>query len=471
VKSADALQRIRENVNSISTHEIANQSARMSRIFDASIQRIEGRLDSFGEGDSTLLLDRAKAAYNRYLEYQQADKKPTLSLREYRYLAGGLSRSDIAGDAPLIISDDGPQILELLIDNAKTVYIAPVIRAAFSHWCLLTTHSGAWKVYRELILCLLKDYNGRNPQYKILRESIDLIAKSEGPDRLGVMLSRDGRNPIKAITSFGFSPSLLSSEYFENAMVSYCNRVEHIELEYVWELLGHAENSKSRDYMLVLCSFLLLKSNWQDSASRDQMRDFAVTLIGDPQYGHMWKLPTDRFRFFQVTIEDARHLLSSWINEDIVNVFFSKLSAAGQFDFSRLEFWKGYVKKIPVIKIAATDYKIHRMTGSELNEDLVNSRTIRVTSRSCPPAILFRTNRNLLVEFGELNNALYSYNSNHVNYKLFESTRIESTIDMKMTTLPIITDTITSQGRKLHHEGWQRNFAQWLRTALGIRRD
>lgn len=433
--------------------------------------KLSRKLDSFGGVNSEIEKDRVSEAFRRYIAFHGFKSAGQISTRDLKYLSYGFARKDLVADIPLIASNESTNIFDLLWRYPRSAYIGPVLRAAFLHWETLLRASNCWDSYVAFMRMSLSNYSGRNPQYNAIRENIEFLVARDGPERLGAFIAREKNSPMAVIRDFGFPSSLIPLEYFDRVMMSYCRLRESLEFENVPEIAERAELSQSREVRLIIVSFLLLKTNIKASEIRDFVQTTAVKLIGDPQYQHKWRLRSNRFTHFEKDVERARILLAGWINENIVMVFFTKLSESRQFNRNRLEFWRKYVKSIPLMKIAASKNQLSQMSGLDLADDLLKSRIIMVDGDSSPAAILFRTANNLLIEFGKQNNAMYCYRSDHNNYALFEMDTIRSTLNMKNTSFPVISNNRMTQGRKFHNEGWQYDFERWLKNAIGVKHD
>ena len=469
MKAVEALNRLKIRANVAHADADDGPDEKRADELDAELEKLESILSTLDGSDSVNFRDQIAEVFGKYVVGTQQPRD--LTRKEIRILCAGLSRSDLVDGIPVIVSEYASGILSVVSRRPNAVCVGSIIRAALFHWVALTQQPAAWKGFHDFVISRLENYGGRNPQLNTIKKDLPYFSEINGPERLGRDIASSSISIVSSIKHYGLPRSFINSSYVELCTVSYCSSLTSFNEKTIEELLTITPEIGSRDVRMVVISNLLTKTSLHSDEVRSELRSAALRIIGDPQHDHLWTLAESRFENETDRINSARKRLASWINADIVSIFFSKLSEARQFDRHRLDFWSRYASEFPLVKIAASKNQMLHMAGLDFDDELIRSRTIKVRSETSPAAILFKLENQILIEFGQENNALYCYRPSHGKFRLFDQSEIFNTYMLKDSMLPQISDTITTQGRLFHTGGWQSTFERWLRNALGIKHD
>jgi hypothetical protein len=141
-----------------------------------------------------------------------------------------------------------------------------------------------------------------------------------------------------------------------------------------------------------------------------QMRDHAVAWWGNP-----W-LPSNATRWGGVK-PDTRAMVADWLKLEFIEAFFTMLAEDGLADPRRMNFWKKYVKSIQHIEFA-----LGSAARNSTDRDFVSLRrkmhglTCELDAPGANNAFIMHMGPLVAVEFSDLGNAFYGYDSSAVPF-------------------------------------------------------
>ena len=190
-----------------------------------------------------------------------------------------------------------------------------------------------------------------------------------------------------------------------------------------------------------------------------ELRDFAVERWSNP-----W-LQLNDAKWGRVT-EEARQMVSDWLKLDLIEKFFSLLSADQMNDARRLQFWKQYHRNIDDMYFALGD-TASRNSSPDF-KDLRNRMAgrVRTLDNGGTPnnnAFIMRIGGYVFVEFGEKGNAMYVFDGRRPPFDLSRSYIAGNYTALKH----------QDHVRRLVHrdtdESWEDKFEDTIAALAGVR--
>jgi len=156
-------------------------------------------------------------------------------------------------------------------------------------------------------------------------------------------------------------------------------------------------------------------------------------------------------------------------------VFFNQIAG----DEERKKFWLKYVRKVASVKIAApSEVRIRLLTRYPKLKDFLRMRSIKTEYGS--PALFFKAENHLVIEFSEMGNATYVYRHSAKTNQFLSMVNVHSTQEFKDTSLETLSykkfhetpkNRLPQNFRAFHRDDsvtWQDSFTVWLKTIVGI---
>lgn len=218
------------------------------------------------------------------------------------------------------------------------------------------------------------------------------------------------------------------------------------------------------------------------SRGRDQHDRFcqqALVEIGDAMTAAVWGF-TDRplLSMFTELVEGCRRYLKDYAVRAVLEFFFRKMTDYSA-DPTRLPFWVLYAKKIETIGVFSSRLLRNQLLRGLAPSEIFLAKFIRESFRpvesSAPgAAILMGFGESLVVEFTDRSNATFVYHQRGRfggQFSHYPPQQLRDLNDLKLikqqdgTMRPYTRET---EGRLIHHEGWQQRFRSILRSNLGI---
>lgn len=358
--------------------------------------------------------------------------------------------------------------LWLLDNNWKDMFVNGLMFFLMNSWNICT--DSLLIGVSELIKRHLVNYSGSIKRYLTLKRQTDLLEKA-GPVRLATILSAKNIPLEDAPTLLGYKASSLSFPYFSDVIINYFKRKQEIDYDEMENIFS--KHSLDRTKKLIY-AYLVEKAedsgdgNFQGSVVRSARR-----ILGDINVSTTWS------PFTGATAEDiwqlnkAKDLIIAWGARKTVDAFFDVCVQ----DPRRRKCWLEYVGSIMDYRIVgSTSVRTKLQSNSEV-APLLKSCFIETNSRiSATAALVLFIKDKVFVEFSDVG-SLYIYNSsNRVIQDIKRKRYLDSTADLKDTSIGMAIDQYSSwsylyydEGRITHRGEWEERFRRWMREKMEMR--
>ena len=269
----------------------------------------------------------------------------------------------------------------------------------------------------------------------------------------------------------GYKASSLSFPYFSDVIINYFKRKQEIDYDEMENIFS--KHSLDRTKKLIY-AYLVEKAedsgdgNFQGAVVRSARR-----ILGDINVSTTWS------PFTGATAEDiwqlnkAKDLIIAWGARKTVDAFFDVCVQ----DPRRRKCWLEYVGSIMDYRIVgSTSVRTKLQSNSEV-APLLKSCFIETNSRvSATAALVLFIKDKVFVEFSDVG-SLYIYNSsNRIIRDIKRKRYLDSTADLKDTSIGMAIDQYSSwsylyydEGRITHRGEWEERFRRWMREKMEMR--
>lgn len=358
--------------------------------------------------------------------------------------------------------------LWLLENNWKDMFVNGLMFFLMNSWniCADNLLIGVSEILKRHLV----NYSGSIKRYLTLKRQIDLLEKA-GPVRLATILSAKNIPLEDAPTLLGYKASSLSFPYFSDVIINYFKRKQEIDYDEMENIFS--KHSLDRTKKLIY-AYLVEKAedsgdgNFQGAVVRSARR-----ILGDINVSTTWS------PFTGATAEDiwqlnkAKDLIIAWGARKTVDAFFDVCVQ----DPRRRKCWLEYVGSIMDYRIVgSTSVRTKLQSNSEV-APLLKSCFIETNSRvSATAALVLFIKDKVFVEFSDVG-SLYIYNSsNRIIRDIKRKRYLDSTADLKDTTIGMAIDQYSSwsylyydEGRITHRGEWEERFCRWMREKMEMR--
>lgn len=358
--------------------------------------------------------------------------------------------------------------LWLLENNWKDLFVNGLMFFLMNSWniCADNLLIGV----SELIKRHLVSYNGSIKRYLTLKQQTDLLEKA-GPVRLATILSAKNIPLEDAPIILGYKASSLSFPYFSDVIINYFKRKQEIDYDEMENIFSKHPLDRTKK---LIYAYLVEKAedsgdgNFQGAVVRSARR-----ILGDINVSTTWS------PFTGATAEDiwqlnkAKDLIIAWGARKTVDAFFDVCVQ----DPRRRKCWLEYVGSIMDYRIVgSTSVRTKLQSNSEV-APLLKSCFIETNSRvSATAALVLFIKDKAFVEFSDVG-SLYIYNSsNRVIRDIKRKRYLDSTADLKDTSIGMAIDQYSSwsylyydEGRITHRGEWEERFRRWMREKMEMR--
>ncbi len=160
----------------------------------------------------------------------------------------------------------------------------------------------------------------------------------------------------------------------------------------------------------------------------------------------------------QKFIVKANEKIIKLLNHKVFNEFF----ASFDFELDRQTFWQEYIDKCDIVKLFVPSSLYFKLKA----KDNISNRYGVILTERAPAVLVMKFGPYVIIEFGEVGNALYLYSNAQQQYKeLLSLNQIVSHKDFKSTDFQQITYKST-YGRLIHNNQWKETLKAWMRYAL-----
>lgn len=373
----------------------------------------------------------------------------------------------------IIRSDSFNKAFQLIIEKFKNNWTFNLLDCLYKNW------EGTSSYNKNLVLNYLNEsisnYEGKNKFVSYLKTHSKLFLDSDSPQFLASDLLFNNRKLSNLVQYYFLPEHWIKTEYFGVVADYYTTSVlrKHdgqLELSIDDIILFLKKHENIETTKKCISSIINKLENSSDDYLKDKIRTLSLNMIGDPADDYKW-IPWDDKIESKDKINRAKTILNGWINKEIVELFFHKVS----MDRDRKQFWLNYYKHATKLKIFG-NLELNRslQTDSRISPFL-NHRFGHLQNAGNDNALVFLIKSYVFVEFSKKGTAFYAYKDNNRICPDFKKRRIfkSELIQPNKSDLLLrksgnaIWDT-KPEGRFTHFEGWQPILAKWIRKYLSI---
>jgi ferritin len=342
---------------------------------------------------------------------------------------------------------------------------------------------------RRYLALKLKDETNQRMKVRYFQNNLSYISNNTGPIDWASQTFNSGERHLNIFYEknpmIGY---LKNTRYFKKFTLTYFEtflKNSRFENRSRWqEIIDFSKETYEDSLVKYLISFEIshFKNQINNDSIRDIIKNQAVKSIGDPNRKSYWKLPENEYHSYQIEIvEEARNVLNRWINETLVNIFFSKVVD----DRDRRNFWMNYVSKMTTVDIFLSNYQLYSILNDPQVKDGLENRFGVLTSGGNTSSILiFTIAKYRFVLAGSIaGGALYVHPNTSGLYPKIEDIKSEwpfagkrlrtlSKDSLVHSSLPNLIQedsyymNFYEEGRMVHNGNWQRRLGFWLNEKI-----
>lgn len=332
------------------------------------------------------------------------------------------------------------------------------------------------------------DHNER-PKLKYYREKIDYICQISGPAiwAKDTFQSLGGRidhffdlNPYISFVKGSKYFKLFLIELFENII----KNASITDRDNWQEIINLAKANFDRNTLkyLISAEIVRFKEEIRGTTLQDVLKNRAFEQIGDPGKESIWILPDTEYSTRQIqVVQEARKILNLWINESLVDLFFSEVVE----DLTRKRFWMQYVSKMATVDIFLSGQKLEEIfQDSRVRNGMEQRFGVLSSGGNTSSIIIFTIQKYRFVLAGSLaGGALYVHPNTSALYPKIEELRSEWPVPGRIVrrldknTLihsylsSLISDSgnylyFQDEGRMIHTGNWQYRLRNWMENKI-----
>lgn len=382
---------------------------------------------------------------------------------------------------------------ESILEKGQLVLALGYIDKYFSSSCLTALIFILFNKWQSSKVDFLRDYlrnriiaeKNERPKLKYYRENIDYLCQKDGPIRW----SQDSFKTYQGIIDLFFESNPYISyakgtQYFKLFLIEmFENTVRNAilsERENWKGILDFAKENFERNLhkYLVSAEIVRFKDEIKGSTFQDVIKNEAFEYIGDPGKESNWVLPSSEFSTYQIqVVQEARQILNIWINESLVDLFFSEVVE----DLPRKRFWMNYVSKMTTVDIFLSSQKLEEIfNDSRVKNGMEQRFGVLSSGGSTSSVIIFTIKKYRFVLAGSLaGGALYVHPDSSTLYPRIEELRNEwpvlgrrlRRLDRGLLIHSYLRNLISennnylyfeNEGRMVHTGNWQYRLRKWM---------
>lgn len=355
--------------------------------------------------------------------------------------------------------------LLLLENNWKDMFVNGLMFFLMNSWN--TCSDNLLIGVSEQIKRHLVNYRGSIKRYLILKQQTDLLEKS-GPARLATLLSAKNMLLEDAPILLGYKVSSISFPYFSDVIINYFKRKQEIDYEEMEEIFK--KHSLDRTKKLIYAYLVEKAEDSCDGNIQGAVVRSARRILGDIYTSTTWSPFTGATDEDIYQLNNAKELIIAWGARKTVDAFFDVCVQ----DPRRRKCWLEYVDNIMDYRIVGSTSVRTKLQSNPEVAPLLKSCYIETNSRvSTTAALVLFIKDKVFVEFSDVG-SLYIYNSsNRVIRDIKRKRYLDSTTDLKDTSIGMAIDQYSSwsylyydEGRITHRGEWEDRFRRWMREKM-----
>jgi len=181
-----------------------------------------------------------------------------------------------------------------------------------------------------------------------------------------------------------------------------------------------------------------------------------------------WKSPwldTNKALWHAHIGEEATDMVGLWLKQRSIRDFFELLQADGSADSDRMEFWLPYAEVIDEVWLALGHHsQFNSRPDYQRIRQEMEGRWMKLegANQNADNAFLMKIGGHLVIEFARQNNACHVFDANHMPFVLGQRSVLGTQEGLKNT------HHLGHRRKLMHKQGWQQDFASYLRWNLGV---
>lgn len=355
------------------------------------------------------------------------------------------------------------KIRTILEKNWQDSFLRRLFITVINHWDKVTSKSNEARHLHELFTQKLNNYKGNNDRIIFWKNNKQYFADKKGASQIGEYLrSQKYDSPLKALEILKLPDSYFSAPYFHDVIKTFYYGITEIpkDLEAVLTRHGDLEIKK------IILSDLIIKakSNNQLSSQKKILQYLALNLIGHPSNPGLW-VSAGKDSKINEKIKTAKKIINQWLIETFVDEIFTHFIN----DPKRRNFWLRYAKAevIEDVKVVGSRSIKAKLASIDSLRESMEYNYIQTSKDENLCAFVMQIKGFCLVEFSDINNALYIYRDDskiQVLERLVKRKCNTSVINLKNTRLTF-SDYPNAKGdcRFRHSDGWENRLDLWFR--------
>jgi len=387
---------------------------------------------------------------------------------------------------PESILEKGQLILALdFIDKSfSSPCLSALVFVLFNNW-----DSRQVDILRSYIKNRIQVEENERPKIKFYKENIDYIYQVNGPIRWAqnTFQTHNGKidkffetNPYITFAKGTKYFKLFLIELFENAIKNASIK----ERENWQEIVDYAKVNFERNMTKYLLSaeIVRFKNEINGTQLQDVIKNQAFELIGDPGKESNWILNLSEYSTQQFqTVQEARKILNIWVNQSLVDLFFSEVVN----DLTRKRFWLEYVSKMATVDIFLSSQKLEEIfQDSRVKNGMEQRFGVLSSGGNTSSIIIFTIQKYRFVLAGSsAGGALYVHPNSSTLYPKIEELknnwlvlgrrlrRLERNLLIHGYLQNLISESgnyfyFYDEGRMVHTGNWQYRLRNWMNNKI-----
>ena len=442
----------REIENNLETERILKRvTRRLKDIEDRMVY--DGRKPDFSVKSVNEVIEKVKRSEN--------NRGEEWSIKELRIVSYHLGRFQS-------VNSTFEHAVNILENNWKDLFFNGIVFFLMNSWNICSENQRE-KIYRMLKFHI-NNYNGGIKRYNQLKDNIDFFDYS-GPKRLATLLRTKNLILDDAPMLIGYKSSALSLPYFSNVIVDYVRKKALNNYDFLEELFA-TKHKLDRTKKLIFAYMIEDADNKADVLLQSNVSRVARRVLGDINSTTIWAPFTGATSEECALLKKAKDLVTAWYARKSVEAFFDICVQ----DPRRQKCWLEYVQNVSDFRIVGSTSTRTKLLSDSTVAPLLRNCFIETNSRvSTTAALVLFIRDKVFVEFSDVG-SLYIYNASNKIVRSIKSKKyLDSTSELKDTSMGIAVDLVSSwsynyeeEGKLTHRGEWEDRFRRWMRNKLGI---
>ena len=383
--------------------------ARTAASVERAVKRVQKVIDensAIGGGEPPPDAGEVARLFVRLCE-RDPDRLPDVfgTGRMARKLAASLCHRE-RDHVPIARTEHLQRALGLLARHDRTSVLLGVLDALLQTW----DDRAAADRLRAFLAPRLSGYSGRLQPLIKARENEAFLLRPDGAVNLGGKTAAAGRPFGDAVDALSLSARARTTPYGDEVAVAFARTALRVPnaSPLVRSLLHTLEERERGDVHKRCLAPILLAIDADadpDPAVQEHAQAVAFHMVGDPVHDHLWAPWPTATPAEADEVRRAQTVLSRWIAQQIITVFFEKVA----MDPDRKAFWLRYASHVTRFRIYSDTATRWRLESDARIKPYLRGRFCVGAASTGASALMMRVKDRTVVEFSETGNACYVY--------------------------------------------------------------